>query len=46
MRAEARRQLKQDKFSRTTIQLAEESLHWSVEHKGKLIVAAAVLVAM
>jgi predicted negative regulator of RcsB-dependent stress response len=46
VRAEARRQLKQDKFSRTTIQLAEESLHWSVEHKGKLIVAAAVLVAI
>src|SRR5262249_38236607 len=40
------RQLKQDKFSRTTIQLAEQSVHWSVEHKSKLIAVALVLVAI
>ena len=46
MRAETRRQLKQDKFSRTTIQLAEQSVHWSVEHKSKLIAGALILVAI
>jgi tetratricopeptide (TPR) repeat protein len=42
VRAETRRQLKQDKFSRTTIQVAEQTVHWSVEHKGKVIVGAIV----
>lgn len=46
MRAETRRQLKQDKFSRTTIQLAEQSVHWSVEHKSKLIAGALILMAI
>lgn len=46
MRAETRRQLKQDKFSRTTIQLAEESLHWSAEHKSKLIAGGVVVAAI
>lgn len=45
MRAEARRQLKQDKFSKTTLQVAEQTVHWSVEHKGKVI-AAAIVVAV
>lgn len=44
MRAEARHQLKQDKFTRTTIQVAEQTVHWTVEHQGRLIVAAVVLV--
>jgi len=46
VRAETRRQLKQDKFSRTTIQLAEQSVHWSVEHKSKLIAGALILMAI
>jgi predicted negative regulator of RcsB-dependent stress response len=46
VRAEARRQLKQDKFSRTTIQVAEQTVHWTVEHQGKLIVAAIALVVV
>jgi tetratricopeptide (TPR) repeat protein len=46
VRAETRRQLKQDKFSRTTIQLAEQSVHWSVEHKSKLIAGALILLAI
>lgn len=46
MRAETRRQLKQDKFSRTTIQVAEQTVHWSVEHKGKIVVGAIVAVVL
>ena len=42
MRAETRRQLKQDKFSRTTLQVAEQTVHWTVEHQSKLILAAIV----
>jgi tetratricopeptide (TPR) repeat protein len=45
VRAKARHQLKQDKFSRTTIQVAEKTVHWSAEHKTKLIAGAAVLAA-
>ncbi|PYV52177.1 MAG: coatomer subunit epsilon [Acidobacteria bacterium] len=44
MRAETRRQLKQDRFSRTTLQVAEQTVHWTVEHQGKLIFGAIVLV--
>jgi TolA-binding protein len=44
VRAETRRQLKQDRFSRTTIQVAEQTVHWTVEHQGKIIAAAVVLV--
>ena len=46
MRAETRHQLKQDKFSRTTIQVAEKTVHWTVDHKNKLIVAIVVIVAL
>ena len=49
MRAETRHQLKQDRFSRTTIDVAEATVHWSVEHKNKLIagiVAAVAIVAL
>ncbi|HET8825858.1 MAG TPA: tetratricopeptide repeat protein [Terriglobales bacterium] len=46
MRAETRRQLKQDKFSKATLQVAEQTVHWSAEHKGKLIVAAVVVVVI
>ena len=45
MRAETRHQLKQDRFSRATIDVAEKTVHWSVEHRDKLVVAGiAVLV--
>jgi len=43
VRAETRHQLKQDRFSRVTIDAAERTAHWTVEHKSKLIVAALVL---
>jgi len=46
VRAETRHQLKQDRFTRTTIQVAEQTVHWSVEHQGKLIAAAGVLVVV
>ena len=44
MRAETRHHLKQDSFSRATLGAAERTVHWSEEHRGKLIVG--VLVAL
>ena len=44
MRAETRHQLKTDRFSKATIQAAEQTVHWTVEHRSKLIVAAVVAV--
>ncbi|HJT68764.1 MAG TPA: tetratricopeptide repeat protein [Terriglobales bacterium] len=46
MRAEVRHQLKQDKFSKTTLQVAEKTVDWSAEHKSTLIVAGIVLAAI
>ena len=46
MRAETRHQLKQDRFSRATIDAAERTAHWSVEHKNKLMVAAVIVVVV
>ena len=40
MRAETRHQLKQDRFSRATFGAAEATVHWTVEHKTKLIVGS------
>ena len=48
MRAETRHQLKQDRFSQATFGAAEATVHWTVEHKSRLIlggVALAILVA-
>ena len=45
MRAETRHQLKQDRFSKTTIDVAEATVHWSVEHKNKLIAGTVAVVA-
>jgi len=44
VRAETRHQLKQDKFSKATIQVAEQTVHWTVEHKKKLIASAVVAI--
>jgi predicted negative regulator of RcsB-dependent stress response len=46
VRAETRRQLKTDRFSKVTIQAAEQTVHWTVEHRNKLIVAAVVTVVV
>jgi tetratricopeptide (TPR) repeat protein len=43
VRAEARHQLKQDRFSRATMHAAEQTVHWTVEHKAKLIIAGVVV---
>jgi TolA-binding protein len=47
VRAETRHQLKQDRFSKVTIEAAENAAHWSVEHQANLIAAviAAVVIA-
>jgi TolA-binding protein len=48
VRAQTRHQLKQDAFSRATIEAAEKTAHWTAEHRTTLIIAiiiAAVIVA-
>ena len=45
MRAETRHQLKEDRFSKATLQAAEKTVHWTVEHQSKLIVGAIVVIA-
>ena len=42
MRAETRRSLKEDKFSRTTIEAAGTAVHWTVEHQSTLIAGAGI----
>jgi len=46
VRAETRHSLKEDRFSRATINAAEKTVHWTVEHKGKLITGAAIVVVV
>ncbi len=47
MRAETRHQLKQDAFSRATIEAAGKTAHWTVEHRSTVItVAVAVVVVL
>jgi len=46
VRAQTRHSLKEDRFSKATISAAESAAHWTVEHKGKLIAGAAILVAV
>jgi TolA-binding protein len=46
VRAETRHQLKQDRFSKATIEAAEKTVHWTVEHQSKLIVAAIAVLAV
>ena len=43
MRAETRHQLKEDRFSKATIEAAEKTVHWTVEHQSKVIAAVAVV---
>jgi predicted negative regulator of RcsB-dependent stress response len=43
VRAETRHQLKQDRFSRATIDVAERTVDWSVEHQRNLIIAGIVV---
>jgi TolA-binding protein len=46
VRAETRHQLKQDAFSRVTIEAAEKTAHWTVEHRTTLIASAVVVVVV
>ena len=46
MRAETRHQLKQDRFSRATIDVAEKTVDWSVEHQKKLTIAGVVVLVL
>jgi len=46
VRAETRHQLKQDRFSRATIDAAGATVDWSVEHRSKLIAGGAAVVVV
>jgi TolA-binding protein len=46
VRAETRHRLKEDRFSLATIGAAEATVHWSEEHKSKLIIGGLVLVVV
>jgi TolA-binding protein len=46
VRAETRHQLKEDRFSKATIQAAEKTVHWTVEHQSKLIAAAVAVIVV
>ena len=46
MRAETRHQLKSDRFTQATLEAAEATAHWTIEHKSKIIVSAVVLAVL
>jgi TolA-binding protein len=46
VRAETRRQLKQDAFSRVTIDAAEKTAHWTVEHRSTVIYSVVAVVVV
>ena len=46
MRAETRHQLKQDRFSKVTFEAAGNAVHWSEEHKAKLVIVAIAVVVV
>jgi tetratricopeptide (TPR) repeat protein len=43
VRAETRHQLKQDAFSRATIEAAEKTADWTVEHRSTLIISGVIV---
>jgi tetratricopeptide (TPR) repeat protein len=43
VRAETRHQLKEDRFSKATLHAAEQTVHWTVEHQSKLLIAGIVV---
>ena len=46
MRAQTRHSLKEDRFRGATIEVAERTAHWTVEHKTTLTIGAIVLVVL
>jgi TolA-binding protein len=43
VRAQTRHQLKQDAFSRVTMEAAEKTAHWTVEHRSTLVIVGIVV---
>lgn len=46
MRAETRHQLKEDRFSKATMEAAGNAAHWTVEHQSKVIAAVIAVVVI
>lgn len=46
MRAETRHSLKQDRFSKVTLETAEQTFHWSVEHQKALIIGGIIVLVL
>ena len=46
MRAETRHQLKEDRFSKATLEAAGKTVDWTQKHQGKLLVAAVALIVI
>jgi TolA-binding protein len=46
VRAETRHSLKEDRFRGATIKVAEQTVHWTVEHQSKLIAGAIALIVI
>ena len=46
MRAETRHQLKEDRFSKATIDMAERTYHWSAEHQSRLLVVGLIVLVV
>jgi predicted negative regulator of RcsB-dependent stress response len=46
VRAETRHNLKTDQFTKTTIDMAEKTVHWSAEHQSRLIVVGVIALVL
>jgi predicted negative regulator of RcsB-dependent stress response len=46
VRAETRRQLKEDRFSKVTMEAAGNAAHWTVEHQSKVLAALITVVVI
>jgi predicted negative regulator of RcsB-dependent stress response len=46
VRAETRHSLKQDRFSKVTLETAERTVHWTVEHQKTLIIGGIILLVV
>jgi predicted negative regulator of RcsB-dependent stress response len=46
VRAETRHNLKTDQFTKTTIDVAERTAHWSAEHQGRLAVLGVIVLVI
>lgn len=46
MRAETRHSLKEDRFSKVTINAAEKTVHWTVEHQKNLIIGGVIVLVV